>query len=149
MSKDRVTGLIALTLGIVVAISANRLPPSNMAGDIGPALFPYICAFVLIVCGVGLTVKDKADSGEPYFTRKQFLRVTFFLGCILLYIIALSLFGYFLPTFVFLFVLNRLFAPKVKEGIVNAIVFDVLLTASIYFIFTKVFALVLPRGSLL
>ena len=65
MKRDRATGLIAAILGIVVAIYAYFLPKSGIEGDIGPAIFPYIAAAMLIVCGIILVVrKQDGDSAD-------------------------------------------------------------------------------------
>ena len=42
MTRDRMTGVISVILGIIVAAYAFFLPPSGAEGDVGPALFPYI-----------------------------------------------------------------------------------------------------------
>lgn len=68
MKRDRATGLIAAILGIVVAIYAYFLPKSGIEGDIGPAIFPYIAAAMLIVCGIILVVRKQGWGQRPIFT---------------------------------------------------------------------------------
>ena len=66
MKKDRATGLIAAILGIVVAIYAYFLPKSGIEGDIGPAIFPYIAAAMLIICGIILVVRKQDGDSAPF-----------------------------------------------------------------------------------
>jgi len=148
MMKDRVTGLIALVLGIVVAVNAYQLPPSAMTGDVGPAVFPYITAALLIVCGGSLVIKGDAKEAEPYFTKKQLLRLLLFLGTILLYCVGMDLFGYPVPTLAFSFAACMMFNPDPRKGWPKALIFSAIMTVAIYLIFVYAFKLVLPTGRL-
>ena len=80
MKRDRATGLIAAILGIVVAIYAYFLPKSGIEGDIGPAIFPYIAAAMLIVCGIILAVRKQDGDSAPFLPetvqKKRFLLMT-------------------------------------------------------------------------
>ena len=69
MTKDRTTGLIALVLGIAVAIATSQLPPSTMVNDIGPKVFPFISAGLLIICGAGLLLTGTKKEEKAAYTK--------------------------------------------------------------------------------
>ena len=90
MTRDRVTGLIALILGCAVAFATTQLPESSMAGDVGPKVFPYISAGILILCGIGLCVTGK-EASPAYYNKAQFQRLVFIFGIVLLYVVGINL----------------------------------------------------------
>ena len=146
MTKDRATGLIAVVAGIVLMIYTKMLPPSMMAGDIGPAVFPYISSCILILCGTGLVVTGKKKEEKPYFTGPQLKRLGMISAVMILFIVAEALFGFIVPTIVVLFVLSRMFSNGKQVAAWKSLLFAVVLTAVLYYLFTNTFSMVLPRG---
>lgn len=148
MTKDRTTGLIALILGIIVAVSAYQLPNSKMPGDVGPKAFPFITAGLLIICGAGLMITGKKKS-EPVYNARQLKRLALVIGVLLGYIIAMDLFGFLVPTFVVAFVLCTMFAKnKVNVALWKRLLFAALVDGVIYAGFTWLLNMQLPRGIL-
>lgn len=150
MTKDRVTGLLSLLLGIGVGIMTSQLPPSTMANDIGPAVFPYITACILIVCGAGLILKKPANTdAEPFFDRTALIRLAKISGVVVAYIVLEAMFGFLLPTIAVLFVLCMMFSKSGQTKWWQALIFSAAVAIIVYLLFTKGFSLVLPRGKLL
>ncbi|MDO4961684.1 MAG: tripartite tricarboxylate transporter TctB family protein [Eubacteriales bacterium] len=150
MKKDRVTGLIALVLGIIVMVMTIQLPKSTMRGDIGPKVFPGICAAIFIITGLYLIIKNEsAQKGTDPYTAEALRRFALIGGVVLVYIIALNLIGFLVPTFVVLFVISTLFADGKDVALYKRLIFAGIVTAVIFAAFTKVMALPLPEGILL
>jgi hypothetical protein len=69
MTKDRGTGLIALVMGAAIAVMTSQLPPSTIQGDIGPAVFPYFSAGLLMFCGAGLLITGSQKEASIFDKR--------------------------------------------------------------------------------
>ena len=63
MHRDRIVGVLTTILGAAVAYMTSQLAGTNMPGDPGPKVFPYICAGILLVCGLILTIRKPAGRG--------------------------------------------------------------------------------------
>lgn len=146
MTKDRSTGLIALILGCAVAYFTAQLPESAMAGDVGPRVFPYISAGILILCGTGLLITGKKKEEKPYYTSAELVRLGKILAVIVGYCVLLYAAGYMIATVLGAFVLSFMFGRTKKIQWYKSLIFAVVLTALMYYIFAKVFILPLPRG---
>jgi len=57
ITKDKVTGLVSLVLGVVYFFATNNLPESAVADPIGPRVFPYIISAGMVIVGLILTLK--------------------------------------------------------------------------------------------
>ena len=148
MTKDRSTGLIALVLGIIVAIGTSQLPDSKMPGDIGPKAFPFIAAGLLIVCGAGLLITGRKKS-EAVYDNQQLKRLGLVIAVLLGYIIAMDLIGFLIPTFIVAFVLCTMFAKgKTEVALWKRLLFAVLVDGAIYTSFTYLLNMQLPKGIL-
>lgn len=146
MTKDRSTGLIALVLGCAVAYLTAQLPKSSMAGDIGPKVFPYISAGLLMLCGLGLLITGKKKEECPYYTLAELVHLGKILSVIVGYCVLLYAIGYIIATILGTFVLSFMFGRKENIQWYKSLLFAVVLTALMYYIFAKVFVLPLPRG---
>ena len=153
MTKDRVTGLISIALGIAVAILTSQLPASNMANDVGPRAFPYITSAVLILSGIGIVVKKPVES-KPFFKNgaesvKRFIAIWVVL---IVYVIGLNFLGFIVPSIAVLFVMCMMFGKDPEHGVnispVKALIFAVVMTAVLYVAFAVVLRLRLPVGKL-
>lgn len=147
MTKDRTTGMVAFILGLIIAFLTKQLPPSTMAGDIGPKVFPYISAGLLIVCGIGLLVTGNKKT-EAFFTREQGKRLGVIFAVVLGYVIIMQYAGFLVPTFFVLIVLCSMFSEGKSIACWKRILFAMAVTAVIYYLFTLVLSLRLPQGKL-
>lgn len=151
MTKDRVTGLISIALGIAVAILTSQLPTSNMANDIGPRAFPYITSGILILSGIGIVAKKPVES-KPFFKNggESIKRFIIIWAVLILYVVGLNFLGFIVPSVAVLFVMCLMFGKDPEHGVnispVKALIFAVAMTAVIYVGFAIVLRLRLPVG---
>lgn len=150
MKRDRATGLIAAILGIVVAIYAYFLPKSGIEGDIGPAIFPYIAAAMLIVCGIILVVRKQDGNSAPFLPetvqKKRFLLMTV---VYVLYGILLWAVGFLIATPIACFVLCVMMSGKRKIAKWKLALFSIIVTAIVYYCFYSLLSLKLPVGRII
>lgn len=147
MTKDRVTGLISLVLGCAVTAASAALPPSTMAGDIGPKAFPYLSAGILILCGGGLFITG-GKKAPAFYTKEQLGRLAMIFGVVLCYVIVMYYLGYRIATLAALYVLCTMFSRGKEIRLWKRLAFSIILTGVLYFVFTKLFAIPLPEGQL-
>ena len=150
MKRDRATGLIAAILGIVVAIYAYFLPKSGIEGDIGPAIFPYIAAAMLTVCGIILVVRKQDGDSAPFLPetvqKKRFLLMTV---VYVLYGILLWAVGFLIATPIACFVLCAMMSGKRKIAKWKLALFSIIVTAIVYYCFYSLLSLKLPVGRII
>lgn len=148
MKRDHVTACISLIIGVVVAIATWQIPSSHMSGDVGPKIFPAICAAGLIIPGIGLLIQKPADNYKENYSRQEIIKLGIISAVVIVYAVLMDLIGFIIPTVVVLFVLSTMFSRGMKIAIWKKIGFSVLVTAGIYFAFEKVMLLQLPQSRL-
>lgn len=150
MTKDRITGIIGAVLGIMVSVYAHFLPPSGTEGDIGPAIFPYIAAGMLIVCGIILIIRKEKTKATPFFTESiQVKRFLIIVAVYIAYGIMLWAFGFLISTPIACFVLCRMMSGSRKGCLWKQILFSIVVTAVVYYCFYTLLSLKLPAGKII
>lgn len=147
MTKDRGTGLIALVMGAAIAVMTSQLPPSTIQGDIGPAVFPYFSAGLLMFCGAGLLITGNQKE-TSIFDKRALKRLALIFGVVLLYCIVMSYIGFLVPTVVIFFVLTTMFAEDADVAWWKRLLYSVVLTLVIYLLFHNILNLKLPTNQL-
>lgn len=145
--SDRLSGLLAAGLGLVVVLSARTFPP--MPGqDIGPALFPALAGVGLMGFGVWMVVADRAGAGGwlrfDEWARRPRMVANFVLVIValLVYAVAVTPVGFFLTSMVFLAVLMTVFGvPPRWTGPLA-----VMITIGIHYVFYSWLRVPLPWG---
>lgn len=150
MYKDAVNGTVSALIGLSAVIMASHLPDSNMSGDIGPRVFPYIGGGLLILCGIllGVTGRKKEKAKQCFLNANGFKRLGVIFSVLLIYALAMKYIGFLIPSIITLFILATLFAGEHKVALWKRIVFAVVVPGFIYFVFTKGLSLRMPMGTI-
>ena len=150
MHRDRIVGVLTTILGAAVAYMTSQLAGTNMPGDPGPKVFPYICAGILLVCGLILTIRKPAGEAKPFLNGKE--EVKRFISIILViaaYIVLMWLFGFLVPTLLVVCLLCFMFAEGKNIPKWQPIVYSIIVTGALYVAFVYMLKLRLPVGTLL
>ena len=147
IKKEHIIAASAMILGPAVIFFAGNLPETAARREPGPAFFPYIIGFLLILAGIGEAAEGRKcrnyldvsfHSGEK---RGMFNFVSFAV-LISLYILFLEKLGFALLTFLFLLaILNIL-----RIGFLKSALYSLILVAGLYFLFGRIFRVPLPAG---
>lgn len=147
MTKNRITGLIAVILGTAVGMGAFQLPESTIIGDVGPAVFPFLTAGILLICGAGLLITGGGEvTALDSLAALRRLGVIF--AAVLIYCIAMNFLGFVIPTIAILFVLATLFSEDKSVAWWHKLLYAAAITLVIYFLFHNVLNLKLPDNQL-
>lgn len=150
MHRDRIVGVIATLLGAAIAfLTATRVAVSNMPGDPGPRVFPYISAGILIVCGLILAIRKPAGEAKPFLQGVEKKRFLVIIGVIIAYVVLLWAFGFVVPTFAMVMLLCLMFGKEEKVPVWQAALYAAIITGIIYVAFVMLLHLRLPVGKLL
>lgn len=148
MTRDRMTGITVMLLGIAVCIYTNTIPNPAGAGDsVGPRAFPYITAGLLLLCGAGLALQ-KSEHQKPFLLPHQWKRMAAICGVYFGYVMLLWAFGFILATPVCLLTLATMFSAGKKVPLWSRLLFAVGVTAVLYFLFFTMLGMSLPVGKI-
>ncbi len=150
--NDAISGLLLLLLAVAVLVNVSSFP-TIPGQNIGPAAFPGLLAWLLLLCSVLLIVRGFRSSvrtplvemgawmRSPYHLRNFFITT----GCLLFYILASDFLGFLICAFAILCTL--FWALQVRARLIVPIALGV--TLLIHTIFYKGLRVPLPWGILL
>lgn len=143
---------IALTVvGLVICFftSQIKLKFAVSDSDVGPRLFPYISGIGITICGILVALTAKKDTEDKEFLDSDgWKRLGLLVGLLILYVIAIDIFGFLISTPVALFFLILLLADKKKLRKFDVLVISIISTGLAYLLFEKLLHVMLPRGLL-
>ena len=141
--------ILIIAISIIFFITADAMPDSNRG--IGPGDYPKVICTVLFVLGViQLILVLIKSKGFPLIDFKSIngryiLRAFIMLLMTVLYYKLMKGVGFLITTPIYLFASFMLFGYKKK---IKAAIIAILFSVVVYFLFTKVFLVILPRGIL-
>lgn len=134
---------------------ANSIPTMmRVVGDPGPGFLPFwVSAIIMLLMGYLLVVETliKRESGDAVrLVRREGITLLVTLAAIVLYLVMLSLIGFFVSTLAFLFVF-RLIANRflndawpTPSTLLASAIFALASTSAIYLVFSILFGLSMP-----
>lgn len=151
MTKNSTTGWFAVVLGALYLFGTTQVPVFDAGDQVGPRAFPYLVSAVVILCGLGLIVKDWRSAKRVPFSwgfaadRAIWLKILATMAAGIVYGIVLDDLGYLIATFLFMIVVSELInVGRHAQNLVIAVVFSVVTFIS----FALILKLSLPRGLL-
>lgn len=151
MTKDMTTGIGSVAVGAVYLAAAFKIPLFHAGDRIGPRMFPFMIAAVVIGCGLVLIVKElRAKAAKPFSwgfaaERGVWLRIVFTIAAGIIYGLVLDWLGYLIATFLFMiFITSMINIGRHAQNLVISVLFSVI----IFVVFAMILKLSLPRGIL-
>lgn len=148
-------GIILIVIAVFIIIMSLGFP-SFIVGDKklpGPNFFPVILSIILIIAGGyeiltarrgDMLAKISAKSSKGYLKDWGNQNVLIIVFSLLIYISFISWLGFSLATFIFSLTLMI----RLKTGWIRGTIFSTVAVIVIMLIFTKIFMVQLPEGSL-
>ncbi len=140
----------------IAEIAYTRTFPSLFGQNYGPALFPQIIGYSLILAGVilivrGLKQQRSAGAGSPWIETGEWVhqsrqKINFFLVllALLAYILFSNWLGFIIISMAILFVLLY----RLGSSIITSLLVAVATTATLQLLFSKLLLVPLPAGLL-
>ncbi|WP_164919084.1 MULTISPECIES: tripartite tricarboxylate transporter TctB family protein [Acutalibacteraceae] len=150
LKKDGIVGIGAVLAAAFFFYHTQEIrTPANLV-EPGPTLMPIIAEALMAVCGLGMLVESllKREEDEAYLAKDGWKRLFVAFGVMVLYAVGLQFLGFNISTPVISFVLIKMLSGGKKVPAALSAVIAVALTAALYLIFTKGFAISLPEGVL-
>ena len=150
--NDVLSGFLLLLLAVAVLVNISSFP--HIPGqNIGPAAFPGLLAWLLLLCSVLLIVRGfRASTRAPWLELGAWVRSPYHMrnfvittGCLLFYILASDFLGFLICAFAIL--CTMFWALQVRARLIVPIALGV--TLLIHTIFYKGLRVPLPWGILL
>jgi hypothetical protein len=109
-------------------------------------MFPYCCAAGLILCCIGKFLSSKDAKSKPFLDKQGAIRLIAIFLVMVAYIAGLTYLGFIVTTPFMLSGLTYMLADGKKLVWWKVLLFAVIMTAAVYFAFTKLMNVILPVG---
>ncbi len=151
MTKNMISGLISLVLGLAYLYGASQIPNVQAGDEIGPKLFPYIIGTAAVICGGLLTFLEMRKKNRETFSfgfvseKSIWLKIAAIMALGIAYGETLDYLGYVIGTAMFMFFAGSIINKGHK---VQNITIAGLFSCVCYGVFSVALNLSLPRGLL-
>lgn len=148
LKTDQIIGIGAILVAAFFFYHTRTIRvPENMI-DPGPRLMPYLAQLIMVICGVGMIVESerKNEPEKEYLSKQGWIKLGIIFGVIIAYAIGLTYLGFIITTPIVAFVLIRMLGEGTKISHLKTAIIAVVLTATIYLIFSEGFGVMLPQG---
>lgn len=152
MTKDTLTGIIAVLVGAVYTATALVLPEMRMGDKLGPKIFPLVVGIGSVVAGLALILGDRKPGKQSKKTDFGFVEhkdiwfkilLTTVVGIV--YGLVMDKLGFLIPTTLFmLFITTLINKGRLVQNAILSLAFSVIT----YGVFAVALQLSLPRGFL-
>jgi len=143
-----IIGISLIIFSLFAFFYTWSFPEGHIGLDAGT--FPRIALMGIILFSIVLVfnnwkVKEKREAALPGFSREILLKLLIQIVCIWIYTILLRPLGFVYASILLMFVVFRLAGTKKWY---KAVIYSILLSIAIYFVFYRIFMVMLPRPSL-
>ncbi|WP_372714438.1 tripartite tricarboxylate transporter TctB family protein [Ilyobacter sp.] len=144
-------GIIFILFSTFIIVKSNSFTHTLIADKgLGASFFPISLSVITIILSVSLifsSIKDKSLSENISEVFNSDMKKSLMgMGLIVLYVICMTVIGYLVSTVVFCYIFLHLF--KVKKMLTKVLI-AVIFSSAVYFIFSNLFLINLPRGFLI
>lgn len=146
LNKDRILGLIMLLVSLVFAYYTTGIKQTNIVGDPGPRLFPYVSCFIIGIFSLVLIVRKNKTPYKPYLSWDQWKRYGILFGLYLLNYLALYWLGYKVAIPMTILLTCFLFSKGSGVAVWKKIIYVAVVSIVMYLLYVKLLEVNLPAG---
>lgn len=152
MTKDTLTGIVAVLVGGIYTATALMLPEMRMGDKLGPKIFPLVVGTASILAGLALILGDRSPGKESKkadfgFVEHKDIWFKILLTAVvgIVYGLVMDKLGFLIPTTLFmLFITTLINKGRLIQNAILSLAFSVIT----YGVFAVALQLSLPRGFL-
>lgn len=152
IKRDQATGIALILLGVFFGFLTSQFKKPFTPEYPGPKLMPFLAVVMLVVCGIGVFVNGCRQSKEDavFLSKGGWVRVIVSFAVLCVYVLALKYVGFLISTPIVLYAVTTYFAKasKIETKLWVRIVFAVVVSVLIWFMYVKLFSMPLPEGLL-
>lgn len=93
---DRIFGAVMIVIALGYILSAHGIETSFMSDPVGPRVFPYLIAAVMIICSVVMVLRPDPEADWPAGPMVVQLAIAFVV--LIAYAYAITPLGFIIPT---------------------------------------------------
>lgn len=152
--RDRVLSIILLAISAFFAIQANGLRASNLDGDPGPKVFPWMACGLLVACAIYLFIKPGTPSKKMNLSKEEWKRLVIMLALYLFIVLGTIYIGIIYTLPIALFFISYLFSKSskpelsTKKRLIQTLIYTVAISAALYLIYVVALGVNLKPGKL-
>jgi putative tricarboxylic transport membrane protein len=110
MTGDRIFGAVMIVLALGYILSATNIQTSFMSDPVGPRLFPYMVAGVIILCSLVMVLRPdpQAEWPAPMMLLKLLTALVVLVG----YAMVIRPWGFIIPTVLASGIISYMISPR-------------------------------------
>lgn len=162
-NKNLIAGIFIFLFSLFFFLFSFSIKLTNIDKMVGSRAFPQIVTVLMMILSAWLIISSiynnrkgiKAEQDDKEGDRENrdgpkpnYINTVLVFACLAIYIFLLDKLGFIIATILYLFSQMYVLETESKKKIGKYVVISVITTFIIYFVFTKRFSLVLPRGIL-
>lgn len=110
MTGDRIFGGVMMVLALGYILSATGIQTSFMTDPVGPRVFPYMVAAVVMICALAMMLRPDPDANWPGITMLGKLALATVV--LIAYAYTIRPLGFILPTTVAAGIISYMISPR-------------------------------------
>lgn len=152
LCRDRVLAIILMVISAFFAIQASMLRASNLDGDPGPKVFPWMACILLLACAIFLFIKPGVPSKKMNLSKAEWKRLGALLGMYFVIVFGTILIGIMYTLPIALFIISYMFSKSSKPNLDNkkrlieTAIYTVGVSAALYLIYVVALGVQLKSG---
>jgi len=157
--KNAFPALIFIIVSIIVYLQALNIRTLKFGGALGGDFFPKVLSILMLVISVIWLIREivisakkkgfdaATENNSSSWLKKGVRDVFVFLAVFIVYIFSLRYFGFLIPSVILVFFNFVLLKDDFNaKNLPVAIIYSLVITVGLWYLFEKVFELVLPKG---
>lgn len=110
MTGDRIFGAVMIVLALGYILSATNIQTSFMSDPVGPRLFPYMVAGVIIICSLVMVLRPDPQVEWP--APVMLLKLVTALAVLVGYAMVIRPWGFIIPTVLVSGIISYMISPR-------------------------------------